>query len=843
MSRRGTIRDIVITPVAFHDMPLLNSVGVHEPFALRSIIEVITDDGYGLGESYGDSTHLGRLQLAADKIKGLTVYETNSIYQLCVESLTGDTSTGGDGMAGMVTTASVADKVFSPFEVACLDIQGKLAGVPVSDLLGGRVRDNVQYSAYLFYKWAGHPGQPDDEYGAALDPAGVVKQAKKIIDEYGFKAIKLKGGVYPPAQEVEAIKTLHAAFPGVPLRLDPNAAWTVETSKWVAKELEGIVEYLEDPAPEIEGMAAVAKAASMPLATNMAVVAFSHLPTSILQNAVQVVLSDHHFWGGLRKSQTLAAICATWGMRLSMHSNSHLGISLAAMTHLASATPNLDYACDTHWPWKPRDEDVVVDGVLKWSDGGLNVPTAPGLGVELDRKKLAHLHQLYLDFPPGFVYGIDTGIIASTIAQTTFKSYMYGPSMDNVSVRAGIVSGYYAGYAFGSGGSAYCMDKMSRRWTLLFEACIGAAGAVLQTAAVNPAMMIVIRAFSGFSTGMVYPTAPVYLAELSPPENRGFLVSSKGLMHTLGFFVAGWVGYAGSFAVSELQWRVPLATQMPPALRLAVMTLFLPYFPRWRKSLHCHLPVLAVRERYDDAKKIMYSHHAHRGAETIQQEFAEMISEIQLEANKKKVSNFWNLFTCQYIRRTLLACLTVNMMKLSGSNIIQNYQSVMYNSLGYEGQTVDLTGGLYGFMAVNGQIINVFFVADHWRRRITVISGSFTLAVLLAVLTALSKLFQDDSNPAGSRASVAFIFLFAVAYSFFVNSVNWVLVAEIFPLDLPAFDSIEWKFYFVFVACNAFAGTIYFFFLPETRFLSLKEVAAKSGDEIISPGKKGPELD
>jgi glucarate dehydratase len=255
----------------------------------------------------------------------------------------------------------------------------------------------VQYSAYLFYKWAGHPGDADDEYGAALDPEGLVKQARKIIDEYGFKAIKLKGGVYPPADEVAAIKALHAAFPVVPLRLDPNAAWTVETSKWVAKELEGIVEYLEDPAPGIEGMAAVAAEASMPLATNMAVVAFSHLPLSIAQNAVQVVLSDHHFWGGLRKSQTLASICATWGMRLSMHSNSHLGISLAAMTHLASATPNLDYACDTHWPWKRRDEDVVVDGALKWADGGVVVPTTPGLGVELDREKLARLHKQYLD--------------------------------------------------------------------------------------------------------------------------------------------------------------------------------------------------------------------------------------------------------------------------------------------------------------------------------------------------------------------------------------------------------------------------------------------------------------
>ena len=181
------------------------------------------------------------------------------------------------------------------------------------------------------------------------------------------------------------------------------------------------------------------------------------------------------------------------------------------------------------------------------------------------------------------MYGIDTGIIASTIAQATFKSYIYGPAGDNASLRAGIVSGYYAGYAFGSGGCAYTMDKISRRWTLLLGAGASVLGAALQTAAVNPAMMIVGRAFSGFSTGMTFPTAPVYLAELSPPENRGFLVGLKGLMNTLGFFAAGWIGYAGSFAVGELQWRIPLATQIPPALLLAVTTIFLPYSPRWRK--------------------------------------------------------------------------------------------------------------------------------------------------------------------------------------------------------------------------------------------------------------------
>ncbi|KPI40546.1 putative glucarate dehydratase [Cyphellophora attinorum] len=398
MAVSATIEKVVITPVAFHDMPLLNSVGVHEPFALRSILEVTTKEGtYGLGESYGDSAHIERLQRVADRLGGVSIYNTNEIYRICSDGLESNATSGGDGMAGMVTTASVADKVFSPFEVACLDIQGKIAGMPVSELLGGRVRNSVQYSAYLFYKWAGHPGEQDDEYGAALDPAGIVRQARKIIDEYGFRAIKLKGGVFEPRQEVEAIRALHTTFPGIPLRLDPNAAWSVETSKWVARELEGIVEYLEDPAGDIEGMAAVAAEASMPLATNMAVVAFAHLPSSIRQDAVQVILSDHHFWGGLRKSQTLAAICATWGMGLSMHSNSHLGISLAAMTHLASATTNLDFACDTHWPWKRRDEDVVIEGALKWSNGGVIVPTAPGLGIELDREKLARLHKQYLE--------------------------------------------------------------------------------------------------------------------------------------------------------------------------------------------------------------------------------------------------------------------------------------------------------------------------------------------------------------------------------------------------------------------------------------------------------------
>ena len=386
-----TITKATVTPIAFADPPLLTAAGVHQPFALRAIIEVETGAGLtGLGETYADEKHLTALGAAAKAIEGTDVYDTNEIYRR-VQALAPPTTTIASGLAG---DTDAVDRVFSPFEVACLDIQGKATGRPVCDLLGGKVRDTVPFSAYLFYKWAAQPGAEPDEWGEAIDPDGIVAQAKKMIDGYGFTAIKLKGGVFEPDQEIAAARALAKAFPDHPLRLDPNAAWSVDTSLRVARELSGVLEYLEDPTPGIPGMAAVAREAPMPLATNMCVVAFPHLPPAVRENAVQVILSDHHYWGGLRRSKSLAEICETFGMGLSMHSNSHLGISLAAMVHLAAATPNLTYACDTHWPWKT--EDIVSDSPFTFSGGAVRVPTAPGLGVSLDHDALGALHEQYL---------------------------------------------------------------------------------------------------------------------------------------------------------------------------------------------------------------------------------------------------------------------------------------------------------------------------------------------------------------------------------------------------------------------------------------------------------------
>lgn len=389
------ITRVVVTPVAFADPPLLNAIGVHQPFALRAVLEVETSDGViGLGETYGDRGHLERLRRVGDALVGIDVFNTNEMLVLASSVLGGVAGADAHGLTGRISPAGTTLRTFAPFEVACLDAQGKLLGRPVSDLLGGAVRSTVPFSAYLFYKWAAHPGAMPDRYGEALDAPAIVEQARWMLAAYGFGSIKLKGGVLAPGEEVVAIHALRDAFPSVPLRLDPNTAWSVETSVRVAHELEGVLEYLEDPTPGLAGMAAVARETDIPLATNMCVVGFEDVAPAVAQGSVAVILSDHHYWGGLREVQGLATVCDTFHLGLSMHSNSHLGISLAAMTHVAAAVPNVTYALDTHWPWK--DEDVIEAGTLTFVDGALRVPTAPGLGVELDRDALARLHEQYV---------------------------------------------------------------------------------------------------------------------------------------------------------------------------------------------------------------------------------------------------------------------------------------------------------------------------------------------------------------------------------------------------------------------------------------------------------------
>ena len=398
------ITEMHITPIALGDPPLLNAAGLHAPYCLRTVVELKTDNGLtGLAEVPGSVAVDAALAAVRDFVIGADPRNWHGLRARLAERCSPETSVSrGDKPWDGRTRV----QVYSALDVACLDIQGKAFGVPVAALLGGVVRERVPYSAYLFYKYEGAGGElafgTDPEatgwaaarQAAALDPAGVVAQAQAMVKEFGFESIKLKGGVFEPAQEVAAMKALHEAFgPGVPLRLDPNALWTVETSIKYGREMEGILEYLEDPCRTQEGMAAVRRALKTPLATNMCTTSFDDLPGSVKHASEDIILTDHHYWGGLRASMELAAHCRTFSRGVSMHSNNHGGISLAAMTHLGAAMPNLSYALDTHYPW--QWEDIIIGGRMKIEGGCVALPKGAGLGVELDRVALAKAAENY----------------------------------------------------------------------------------------------------------------------------------------------------------------------------------------------------------------------------------------------------------------------------------------------------------------------------------------------------------------------------------------------------------------------------------------------------------------
>jgi len=405
------IVDVRAHSIAIADPPLRSSYGRHAPYALRTILELESEDGtVGISETHGGEAIAEGFAKLRPRLLGVDPFRLGGLLLPMVEGENVGTNLDRSQTFHVPgeNPLDAAARLYSALEIAALDLIGKAVGRPVCDLLGGRVRDEVPFSAYPFYKDAGGGGEGTDsrldEYGEALGPAALVAQAKQLVATYGFRDIKFKAGVLDPEIEIETVRQLRQALGAfVPLRMDPNCAWSVDTSVRVGRTLSQELSnggYLEDPAAGLDGMAEVRRrlldaGVTTPLASNVAVTSFAQLPETVRKDAVQIVLCDPHYWGGLRQVQHLGRICKTFGLGLSMHSNTHLGVSLMAMAHAAAATPHLTYACDTHYPWQSAKDEIVAGGRIPIAGGCVRIPSKPGLGVELDLDQVARGRERY----------------------------------------------------------------------------------------------------------------------------------------------------------------------------------------------------------------------------------------------------------------------------------------------------------------------------------------------------------------------------------------------------------------------------------------------------------------
>jgi glucarate dehydratase len=217
----------------------------------------------------------------------------------------------------------------------------------------------------------------------------------------------MKAGVFPPDYELEAYRALAAAVPGDAVRFDPNAVWSVEQAIRFGQSIEGLKnDYLEDPTYGLNGMRRVRQMVRVPLATNTVVVNFEQLAANALNTAVDVILLDTTFWGGIRPCVKAAGVCETFQLGVAVHSSGELGVQLASMLHLGAVIPNLSFAADAHY--HHLTDDIISGGLMRYEGGAIRVPDGPGLGVKLDREKMREYSELYKELG-NYPYDQDPG--------------------------------------------------------------------------------------------------------------------------------------------------------------------------------------------------------------------------------------------------------------------------------------------------------------------------------------------------------------------------------------------------------------------------------------------------
>ncbi|MDN3241682.1 enolase C-terminal domain-like protein [Glycomyces tritici] len=405
-----TVTAMRVVPVAGQDSMLLNLSGAHAPYFTRNLV-ILTDESgnTGVGEVPGGEAIAQTLRDAADLVIGSGIGAYRSVLE-AVRRRFADRDAAGRGSQTFDQRVTV--HVRTALEAALLDLLGKHLGVPVAELLGdGPQRTSVPVLGYLFF--IGDRGRTDLPYrdgsGAddawlrlrdeeALTPEAVVALAEAAEARYGFRDFKLKGGVLPGPEEAKAVTALAERFPDARITLDPNGAWSLKEAVELCRGLDGVLAYAEDPCGAENGysgrevLAEFKRATGMRTATNMIACDWREFAHAVRSGAVDIPLADPHFWtmaGSVRVAQACEAFGLTWGS----HSNNHFDVSLAMFTHVAAAAPGEITAIDTHWIW--QDGQRLTVDPPRIVDGAIAVPTAPGLGIELDAAQVEAAHERY----------------------------------------------------------------------------------------------------------------------------------------------------------------------------------------------------------------------------------------------------------------------------------------------------------------------------------------------------------------------------------------------------------------------------------------------------------------
>ncbi|KEF51771.1 uncharacterized protein A1O9_12108 [Exophiala aquamarina CBS 119918] len=412
---------------------------------------------------------------------------------------------------------------------------------------------------------------------------------------------------------------------------------------------------------------------------------------------------------------------------------------------------------------------------------------------------------------------------------------------------AGATNGLYSGGGIiGCALVPWLLDRLDRRRTIQISAALAILSAGLQSGSVHIVMFLIARFLNGLAVGMLDVSIPVFQSEISPAHQRGRMVGAHGVLIVIGYSMAGFSGFGTYYASPTVSWRLCLSLQIIAPLFLFLGSPWVPESPRWlidkNRSQEGFAVLRKLHNRPEDPNET-----------TAKEEFIQIQRQIELERAENINKGWGHLFKKpSYRKRLLLGFGTQFIAQSTGVLVVNNYQILLYRSLGITGSLPLLLNAIYNSIAAFMNYINSIVLDRLGRVRIMLIG--------LVSYSPFNVSFRPHSatQTAGPATGfgVFFLFLFVVFYGGCMEATSYVYCSELFPTPLRAqgtgfsvgglftatliytqsapvaFAEVGWKFYILFIILPILGAWLMWKFFPETKLLSLEEIAGLFGDDV-----------
>ncbi|KAM3580130.1 hypothetical protein VKS41_007367 [Umbelopsis sp. WA50703] len=442
----------------------------------------------------------------------------------------------------------------------------------------------------------------------------------------------------------------------------------------------------------------------------------------------------------------------------------------------------------------------------------------------------------------GFICGYDTGAVAGIFALPTFMASF--PDV-NAYLKSVLLVMTLALGGLGALFSAYCCDKIGRKYSIVVSCYVFGIGVLMQVIGVHYGVLLAGRIIAGIGNGIITNSIPLYHSEIAPADIRGRLISLYTVMKSFGTLVGYFVTYGTSFVATSWGWRAPWLIELILCISLGTFSFTLPYSPRW----------LIYQGREDESLQVLTNlREAPIDDKAIQAEFNEIKSELDFERSLGQAT-IWELFQGTNRKRTLISFSLALGAALTGTQAVRYFAPTVFKSSGLSSVSSSLvaTGGVgaFGFL---GTLVTVLFL-DHWGRKPVLLSGTWMMCISMIMIGAMFQAYSTmDSQGNVIMTSVparntimAFLFIFSFCYSYSLGIISFVVPSEIYNMRCRAKGcaltfSIFWIFsifttlimpvfsahsasaaYFFFGACCFVAG-VWYFFIPESKDITLEQM-------------------